>query len=110
MTPRRPLPGLEARTPGQVVSFGGIITRNPQLKQLMTRIGRIAATDLNMLLVGETGTGKELIARHIHAQSGRRSQPFVAVDCGTINRNLFESAFFGYERGGFTGADTRGRK
>ncbi|MBI4577993.1 MAG: sigma-54-dependent Fis family transcriptional regulator [Planctomycetes bacterium] len=65
---------------------------------------RFAVPDINILLVGETGTGKELFARTIHAASKRRNGPFVAVDCSTLAENLIESELFGHERGAFTGA------
>lgn len=109
MSPRRPIPG--PRPPeDELWNFGGLITRNSQLKQVMTKLAKVAATDLNVLLIGETGTGKELIARYIHAESRRRSEPMISVDCGTISKQLFESTFFGYEGGAFTGADSRGRR
>ncbi|MBI5018235.1 MAG: sigma-54-dependent Fis family transcriptional regulator [Deltaproteobacteria bacterium] len=95
---------------GGAVAFGEFVSRNPGVKRIMERVDKIIPTALNVLLVGETGTGKELVSRYIHEQSPRRSAPFVAVNCGMISRELFESTFFGYERGAFTGADTRGKK
>jgi transcriptional regulator with GAF, ATPase, and Fis domain len=65
---------------------------------------RIAPTDATVLLEGETGTGKDVIARGVHAESLRRAQPFVVVDCGAVSYNLIESELFGHERGSFTGA------
>jgi transcriptional regulator with GAF, ATPase, and Fis domain len=65
---------------------------------------RIAPTDASVLLEGETGTGKDVVARSIHAKSPRRDQPFVVVDCGAVSYNLIESELFGHERGAFTGA------
>lgn len=90
--------------------FGEFITANPTLKQIMERVKKVIPSDINVLLIGETGTGKEIIANYIHTHSKRSSGPFVAVNCGAISKELFESKFFGYERGAFTGADPRGRK
>ena len=77
------------------------------MRQVFETIEQIASTDVDVLIEGETGTGKELAARALHEQSNRREKQFVAVDCGAIPQNLMESEFFGYERGAFTGADTR---
>lgn len=93
-----------------VATFGEFITANENLKQIMSRVSRITPSNINVLLIGETGTGKEIVANYIHTHSKRHSGPFVAVNCGAISKELFESKFFGYERGAFTGADPRGRK
>jgi transcriptional regulator of acetoin/glycerol metabolism len=93
-----------------VATFGEFVTANESLKLIMERVNRIIPSDINVLLTGETGTGKEIIANYIHTHSKRHSGPFVAVNCGAISKELFESKFFGYERGAFTGADPRGRK
>jgi transcriptional regulator with PAS, ATPase and Fis domain len=90
--------------------FGEFITASENLKQIMERVKKVIPSDINVLLIGETGTGKEIIANYIHAHSKRHAGPFVAVNCGAISKELFESKFFGYERGAFTGADPRGRK
>jgi transcriptional regulator of acetoin/glycerol metabolism len=90
--------------------FGDFATANGNLKQIMGRVSKVMTSDINVLLIGETGTGKEIVANYIHTHSKRRSGPFVAVNCGAISKELFESKFFGYERGAFTGADPRGRK
>jgi transcriptional regulator of acetoin/glycerol metabolism len=93
-----------------VASFGEFVTANESLKQIMERVNKVIPSDINVLLIGETGTGKEIIANYIHTHSKRHAGPFVAVNCGAISKELFESKFFGYERGAFTGADPRGRK
>lgn len=93
-----------------VATFGEFVTANESLKLIMERVNKVIPSDINVLLIGETGTGKEIIANYIHTQSKRHSGPFVAVNCGAISKELFESKFFGYERGAFTGADPRGRK
>src|ERR1019366_2469779 len=68
------------------------------------RLKKAAPTDLTVLVTGETGTGKELVAQAIHESSSRAHKPFVVVDCGAIAASLAESALFGHERGSFTGA------
>ncbi len=93
-----------------VASFGEFVTANESLKQIMERVNKVIPSDINVLLIGETGTGKEIVANYIHTHSRRHAGPFVAVNCGAISKELFESKFFGYERGAFTGADPRGRK
>lgn len=81
-----------------------IVTASHSMQQIVKLIQQIAPTDFTVLIEGETGTGKELVARAIHALSPRVSKPFVAVNCGAIPRELLESEFFGSERGAFTGA------
>ena len=88
-------------------SFKNIIGDSPKLKQVMERAKKVAASDASVLIQGETGTGKEMIAYAIHYNSPRSKQPFIIADCSTINPNLIESYLFGHERGSFTGATSR---
>ena len=81
-----------------------------EMKQLLELVDRVVETDSTVLIQGETGTGKELMARYIHQHSGRREEPFIPVNCGAISADLVVSAFFGHRRGSFTGAtsDSKG--
>src|SRR5260370_27914705 len=72
---------------------------------IVHQIQQVAGSSLTVLIQGETGTGKELVARAIHQQSSRSAKPFVAIDWGAIPENLLESELFGYEKGAFSGAD-----
>ncbi|HEY2424202.1 MAG TPA: sigma-54 dependent transcriptional regulator [Chthoniobacterales bacterium] len=81
-----------------------MVFEDPRSRALLDRIKLVAPSIANVLIIGETGTGKELIARRIHHLSARDSGPFVAVNCGTFSENLVESELFGHERGAFTGA------
>jgi DNA-binding NtrC family response regulator len=85
-------------------SFSEIIGESEQIKELLNVIDKVANTDANMLILGENGTGKEVIARAIHRQSQRASNLFVNVDLGAIPENLFESELFGHTKGSFTDA------
>jgi transcriptional regulator with GAF, ATPase, and Fis domain len=85
-------------------SFGPLVGRSAAMRELFARLSKVAATDVTVLLVGETGTGKELAARGIHDASKRASGPFVVVDCAALPENLLESELFGHARGAFTGA------
>jgi DNA-binding NtrC family response regulator len=82
------------------------VFEDPRSVALLERIRMVAPSDANVLIVGETGTGKELIARHVHELSSRRVRPFVAVNCGAFSETLVESELFGHEKGAFTGAFT----
>ncbi|GAB6850216.1 sigma-54 dependent transcriptional regulator [Paraburkholderia kururiensis] len=77
---------------------------DPRSLALLERIQLVAPSDANVLIVGETGTGKELVARHVHHLSHRRDAPFIAVNCGALSESLVESELFGHEKGAFTGA------
>ncbi|HEY0285560.1 MAG TPA: sigma-54 dependent transcriptional regulator [Pseudomonas sp.] len=81
-----------------------LVFKDPRSLELLNRIERLAPSDANALIMGETGTGKELVARHIHSLSHRRDEPFVAVNCGAFAESLVESELFGHEKGAFTGA------
>ena len=85
--------------------FTGIIGESSALRQILQLVELVAASDATVLLLGETGTGKELIARAIHERSRRYRQPFVTFNCAAIPSSLFESELFGHERGAFTGAN-----
>jgi transcriptional regulator with GAF, ATPase, and Fis domain len=76
------------------------------MRKLFATLERVAATDYSVLVNGDTGTGKELVARALHHESSRRSQPFIVVDCAAIPESLIESQLFGHARGAFTGALT----
>jgi formate hydrogenlyase transcriptional activator len=87
--------------------FEEIVGTSTALRQVLTRISRVAPTDSSVLITGETGTGKELVARAIHRRSPRSSRSFVSVNCAVIPRELIASELFGHERGAFTGATQR---
>jgi PAS domain S-box-containing protein len=86
------------------MNFGRIIGESPALKQMLARIEAVAQTSANVLIEGESGVGKELVAHAIHARSPRSSGPLVKVNCASIPHELFESEFFGHVKGAFTGA------
>ncbi len=88
-------------------NFGEIVGQSDALKYVLFQVERVAPTDTTVLLLGETGTGKELIARAIHQASPRKDRPLVKVNCATLPSSLIESELFGYEKGAFTGAQTR---
>ncbi len=90
--------------PGRADSFVG---RDPAFLRMLESIKRVAPTDTSVLLLGETGTGKEVMARKVHELSHRADKPFVVVDCAGLAETLFESELFGHERGAFTGAASR---
>ncbi len=84
--------------------FGPLVGQSAGMRGVFERLKKAAPTDLTVLVTGETGTGKELVAQAIHEASSRAHKPFVVVDCGSIPATLAESALFGHERGSFTGA------
>jgi transcriptional regulator with GAF, ATPase, and Fis domain len=84
--------------------FGEIIGACPSMLEVFRKLQKVATTDISVLITGETGTGKELIAREIHRRSNRAAGPFVVINCGAIPENLIESELFGHVRGAFTGA------
>lgn len=86
-------------------SFGDIIGRSPEMTKVFELIDTVADTNATILITGETGTGKELVARAIHTNSSRRYSPFIAVSCAALPDTLLESELFGYDKGAFTGAD-----
>lgn len=88
-----------------------IVGGSPGLKKVMQQIQLVAPTDATVLVTGDSGTGKELVARAIHEHSPRQGRALIKVNCGAVPGALFESEFFGYRRGAFTGAirDTPGR-
>lgn len=90
--------------PGTVGQFPRIVGNNPRLRRVLDIAARVARTSASVLIYGETGTGKELVAQGIHTLSPRRNGPFVCVNCGAIPSSLAEAALFGHERGAFTGA------
>ncbi len=86
------------------IRFGEILGSSPAIQEVFRKVERVAGTDITVLVTGETGTGKELIAREIHNRSARAKGPFISVNCGAIPENLLESELFGHVRGAFTGA------
>lgn len=95
---------LSRGTGGQVARFGDYLTGHAPLAASLARLERAAQSDATVLLQGETGTGKEVLARAVHDGSGRRDGPYVIVDCGGVTASLLESQLFGHKKGAFTGA------
>ncbi len=95
---------LRARLTGETGGLAAIIGRCPAMERLRQTIAAVADTDADVLVLGETGSGKELVARALHDHSRRRHQPFVALNCGALPETLVESELFGHEAGAFTGA------
>ncbi len=97
----RPLPGVISRT----IDGTQFILASPVMHKFMTLVDRVAEQVETVLVTGETGTGKELIARTIHESSNRKSRPWIDINCAALPENLVESELFGYEKGAFSGAD-----
>jgi len=108
----------QARTPGALVMAakaappqargeGDLIVAAPAMRRIYALVDRIADSSLSVLILGETGVGKEVVAEAIHTRSGRRAGPIVKINCASLPENLLESELFGHERGAFTGADRR---
>lgn len=89
----------------EITRFDNIIGQSRPMQEVFDLIPQVAQSDASVLLVGETGTGKELVAKAIHAKSKRSSLPFIAINCGAIPDSLLESELFGHQKGAFTGAD-----
>lgn len=96
---------LQKLIPAPSQSLHDVVIADPSTVELVTLAGRVAASDATVLISGESGTGKEVLARAVHAQSLRRNEAFVAVNCGAIPEALLESELFGHSKGAFTGAD-----
>jgi len=92
-------------------AFGDLVGQSAALRQISSQIDLVAPTDASVLILGETGTGKELVAHEIHRRSQRKDKPLIRVNCASIPKDLYESEFFGHTRGAFTGAvkDRAGR-
>jgi len=107
-TQKKPYPEDELRSD---ISFSEIVGKSAALRHVLQQVETVAPNDSTVLILGETGTGKELIARAVHQRSRRRDKPLVRVNCTSIPKELFESEFFGHARGAFTGAikDRAGR-
>jgi transcriptional regulator with PAS, ATPase and Fis domain len=90
--------------PSALASFGRVVAQSPAMVGVLTDLARLAPSDVTLTLIGETGTGKDVLARAIHDASARARNPFVVFDCGAVAPNLMESELFGHEKGSFTGA------
>lgn len=99
----------QANPEGEIprIRTSGMIGQSPAMQEIYKMIGLLAMRDVTVLITGESGAGKELVARGIHQHSSRRSAPFVAVNCGAMPETLLEAEMFGYEKGAFTGAAAR---
>jgi DNA-binding NtrC family response regulator len=92
----------ELTSQGEGISLADRMGGSRSIEAVIRQVAQVARSNFTVLIQGETGTGKELVARAIHNQSPRRDKPFVAVDCGAIPETLVESELFGYEKGAFT--------
>lgn len=103
------LPGSENRQKSGSVSNGSLLERYPSMKDIYTLIRRVAPTDATILITGESGVGKEVVADEIYRCSRRNGKPYVKLNCASIPGHLLESELFGYEKGAFTGASAKGK-
>jgi DNA-binding NtrC family response regulator len=95
------------KTNQQLLGGGVVVGESQAMQSLLSEAAQVAASDASVLILGETGTGKEVLAQFLHSKSPRSKGPFVPVNCSAIAENLAESEFFGHEKGAFTGADKR---
>ena len=95
------------RSRDNTMTMADVVTRSPAMRKVLAAAEKAAASDIPALIEGESGVGKEMIARAIHGSSARKAKPFVAVNCGAMPESLVESILFGHERGAFTGATER---
>jgi transcriptional regulator with PAS, ATPase and Fis domain len=110
-SPDEPLPQAQVPAPSRQRRLSGLRylnTGDPQLERVIDKVNKVLGRDIPILIMGETGTGKELLAQAIHNDSPRAMGPFVAVNCASIPETLIESELFGYEDGAFTGARKKG--
>jgi len=95
----------DAHEPPRASTFEGMISRDPSMRQVFELVERVGPADAAVAILGETGTGKELVARALHARSRRKDGPFIPVNCSAIAETLIESELFGHEKGAFSGAE-----
>ena len=98
-------PGTRSLAP--TIRATAVVFEDPASQAVQASLDRLAPSEASLVILGETGTGKELVARYVHDHSGRRAGPFVAVNCGALADSLVEAELFGYEKGAFTGALNR---